>query len=161
MSLSVDQLTARPKTIEIGGRVLQVTPLTIDDLGSLQAWIYAQLPDPVASARRMGEGMPASAQDGLFREALKEDRSARMAYRIGTPGASELIQSLLGLVEMLYLGTRKHHPELAKDELPALIMKATSDGIDRVTSHAFGVGADDPGGASDPKGVGAAAHPAP
>jgi hypothetical protein len=149
MSMSVDQLTAQPRTIELGGRTLKISPLTIDDFGALQAWIYSQLPDPITSARRMAEGLPPTALGELFREAAREERASRLAHRIGTAGAGEMLQGLLGVVELLYLTARRHHPDLTRDELPALILSAGADGIDRVSAHAFGVEAGE--GDADPK----------
>jgi hypothetical protein len=162
MPLGIDELTAQPRAIDLGGRSLRLSPLTLDDLGVLQAWIYSQLPDPHEAARRMGAGAPADVQSALFREAAREDRAARAEHRIGMPEATALIQGLFGVVEVLYLATRRHHPDLAKDDLPSLIMAAGAEKVDRVTAHAFGLEGDgDDGdaavaGPGDPKGRGAA-----
>jgi hypothetical protein len=153
MSQSVDQWTAQPRMIELGGRSLRVSPLTVEDLGAYQAWIYSQLPDAAAVARRFAEGLPPSVQAEMGREAIREDRAARLAHRIGMPAAGEMMQGLMGVVELLYLATRRHHPDLTRDDLPALILAGGAGAIDRVSAHAFGVDAGEEGEGGRPRAI--------
>jgi hypothetical protein len=156
MPLGIDELTAAPRTIELGGRRLQLSPLTLADMGVLQAWIHAQLPDPVALARRLAEGMPVEVQTELLRDAFKHAMAARRTHLIGTDEADELLATMAGFLEILGLTLKAHHPEMTRDVLGPLVGGLTRDQINEVTAHAFGVRmapADLPGaGTPDPKG---------
>jgi hypothetical protein len=152
MPLSIDRLTATPTTIEMGGRTLRLAPLTLSDMGALQAWIHAQLPDPIALARRLAEGMPPEVQTELLRDAFRHALAARKTHLLGTPEADEMIATLPGFVQVLSLMCRANHPELTPDDLAPLVGGLGRDEINRITLHAFGIEptADELAGAAAP-----------
>lgn len=162
MPLGIDQLTATPQTIELGGRPYRLSPLTLADMGELQAWIHAQLPDPVALARRLAEGMAPEVQERILNRAFDHEMAARKTHMLGTEEADLMLATLPGFVRVLALMCRAHHPEATPDVLAPLVGGLDKDQINRIVLHAFGI-TPAPGdlagqgpGAGDPKGPGGA-----
>lgn len=164
MPVGIDTLTAAPRTIELGGRQLRLAPLTHGDLGVLQAWIHSQLPDPVALARRLAEGMPEAVQEKILNRAFDQVMGARKTHMLGTAEADGIIATMDGFTQILALMCRAYHPEMTADVLAPLVNGLGRDQINAITWHAFGitpsraevVGADagGDGGAGDPKAPG-------
>jgi len=138
MPPGIDTLTAAPMTIDIGGRPLRIAPLTLADLGMLQAWVNAQLPDPVAIARRLAEGFPPEVQSEVLREAYRDARESKRSAALGTLEADAILGTTDGLAEVLALGLRKHQPEMARGDVAKLLDVLAPGDLDRIMSHAFG-----------------------
>lgn len=139
MPVGIDTLTATPQTIELGGRPLRLTPLTATDLGHLQAWIHAQLPDPIAVAQRLAAGMPESVQEKILNRAFDQVMSARKTHMIGTDEADEYIASVQGFTQILALMCKAYHPEMTADVLAPLVSGLGKDQINAISWHAFGI----------------------
>jgi hypothetical protein len=175
--IGLDTLTAAPLTIELGGRPLRIAPLTIADLGELQAWINAQLianaPDPIAIARRLAEGFPPEVQSELLREAYRDARDAREARPtapIGTSEAFAVTGTAAGVKEILALALRKHQPDLTAEDLDGIVGSLLPGDLDYLFAHAFGTerpdgpkargaGADATGPPTGPPSIGGSASP--
>lgn len=145
MPTGIDTLTAAPMTIEIGGRPLRIAPLTLADLGRLQIWIDAQLiaqmPDPIAIARRLTEGFPVQVQSELLGQALRDAcdaRNAKPTVPIGTPEAMEIAGTIDGIKEMLMLSLKKYQPDMSRDDVAGLMDSLLPGDLDAIFAHIFG-----------------------
>lgn len=137
-------LTAAPRPLTIGGQTYQLHPLTIGDLGRLQAWLETQLPDPVAAAlKHCTPDVPVATQKFMLAEAIAQASKPRI--KLGTPEADVLINSFGGVCEMLILSIRKGDSNFNRDDAerlfdvmtPADIVRAMSlTGTDLVMSGA-------------------------
>lgn len=149
-------MTGAPNEIELGGRTFKLSPLTVADLGELQAWVLAQLPDPIAVARQLAEGQPAEIAKEILLSAYEDTRNG--ARRLGSAEANAALKSLAGFRELLYLHGRKHHPEMTREAWEALLTAALRDEITVLSARL----AEENGGAiPDPKAGAGAASSAP
>lgn len=109
----------------IGGETYDVYPLTIEDYGELQNWLDTQYPDPLAIAAeemRLGR-FNHPQQQFLLRTAMELKAKARV--KIGSPEASEQLQSVEGTTEALYLSIRRGRPSFTREEATALFNRLT------------------------------------
>jgi hypothetical protein len=139
---TIADLAGTPMRIVAGGEAHEFHPLTVADMGDLQAWVDGQFPDPFDVARRqIARGDMPQAQQRYILE-LAMNAAVRAPHLIGTPEADALISSADGLVYMLYLGVRKAEPDFTVEDARAFAEKmnaadaaATRDksGIDLVS----------------------------
>lgn len=147
MDPTVASLTAQPRPLKvrIAGveRTYLIHPLTIDDLGQLQAWVDSQFPDPFAVvAKTIREGdYTVPQQQFLMSQAMA--LAVQPRHAIGSPEADRvLLGTLAGTCELLKLAIRKGR-ELSDEEardiflhltIAELAALQTYTGIDLVTS---------------------------
>lgn len=126
---SIAVLTAQPKKFKVGDKEYQLHPLTIEDLGKLQAWIDSQFPDPfdvVKNAFAKHEYNVAQ-QQFMMRVALEQ--ASRPKHLIGSPEADELLMSMEGIRQFILISIQKGDPDFTIDDLNELVAKMTSTDI--------------------------------
>jgi hypothetical protein len=113
---SLSNLTAQPRKLTVAGQSYDLHPLTLDDLGQLQAWIDGQFPDPFEVIRDAiaRNNYTVAQQQYLFGQAM--EMATRPRRLIGTPEADRLLQSLDGTKKLLTLSIRKGRPEFTDGE---------------------------------------------
>lgn len=124
------KLTAQPKPFVAGGVTYQVYPLTIGELGKLQAWIDAQYLDPIALALSHCDGLPVQKQKFLMEMAIAQ--ASKPKPRLGSPEAAELLNSIGGLTETLYLGIAKGDPSFTREMAAKVVAELTPDTLGSV-----------------------------
>ncbi len=146
----------------VGGITYRQSPLSAIDLGKLEAWVKSQFPDPVATGKRLAEGLPLE----LAREVIEraQDQANNPRWCLGTTAASQMLRSVSGMIELLTLTLAKHHPDLKRSDIEQIVADITNsqdedleDVADRAESVAL---AQDPNAPpletfGDPKAVGA------
>lgn len=127
-------LAGAPRPLKLAdGTTFRVYPLTIEDLGTLQAWVDAQFPDPFdiasreidrgrlvldAQGRASREPYPVAQQQFLLRAAMElKEKGARL---IGTPEADAKLQSYEGLKQLLLVSIRKGDPGFSEADADLL-----------------------------------------
>jgi hypothetical protein len=121
----IDKLTAAPRRLTLGGEVYEVHPLTLADLGKLQSWLDSQLPDPMAAAQRHIDAVKPTmeVQKYLYRTALEQ--AGRTRIFLGTPEAAQYLNSIDGVIELLYLGVSKGRPAFTRDDAREVFSRMT------------------------------------
>src|SRR4051794_27592650 len=109
-------LTNTPRTLTVDGRDYRIHPLTLNDLGELQEWVNTQLPDPVeAIADSPGfKRLPPEAQKYAIRCAV--ELASKGKRRLGSPEATELINSTDGVCQLLFLTIKRGDPAFTQDD---------------------------------------------
>jgi hypothetical protein len=109
-----------------------VFPLTLADLGELQAWLDTQLPDPLAVVKRHIDsgGVPMEQAKFLYAEALKEASKTRI--HLSSPDALVYLNGANGVIEMLYLSIRKGRPDWTRDQARKVFEALTPADIQRI-----------------------------
>lgn len=131
-------LTATPRTVLLGGEPHQVTPLSIADLGVLQAWVDAQFPNPFDIANTEIErgrvtigpdGKPASVPYSVAQQQFLLETAARLREKgqrlIGGEEATAKLQTVEGTKQLLLISLRKTRPEFTLDDADALFKRMT------------------------------------
>lgn len=108
--MDLTELTDEPElTVTIAGKTLHFSELRIGSLAKLQAWIKANIPDPLVSLRERLKGYPESAIAQVTAEARRE--TPNWPPVIGTNQAAiVLMGSLEGQVQALWVGLQFHQP---------------------------------------------------
>jgi len=129
---NLTSLTGSPRTVTLGGEPYQVFPLTLADLGELQAWLDTQLPDPLAVVKRHIDsgGVPMEQAKFLYAEALKEASKTRI--HLSSPDALVYLNGANGVIEMLYLSIRKGRPDWTRDQARKVFEALTPADIQRI-----------------------------
>ncbi len=112
-------------TLRVGGEAYPVHPLTLADLGELQAWVDSQYRDPVEIVREQLAGRKFSAAQEQFLLKTALEIACRPRALIGTPEADALIRSAAGQKRMLFLAIRKGRPEFGEADADALFAALT------------------------------------
>ncbi len=116
-------LNGRPRRFEAGGEAHDIYPLSLADLGDLQAWVDAQLPDPWTIARKqLDSGEWTIEQQKLIMRCAMEE-SCKPRPKLGTPEADALVATFDGKVETLYLAIRKGEPHFTRAQAKAFLQK--------------------------------------
>lgn len=117
---NLSALTAQPKTLTVKGKVYKVHPLDLGDFGCLQEWIDRQFPDPFKEVEKAiaGGSWNWKQQEFLLKEALATACQPR--HLIGTPLADELLLSIEGVKQTLFLSIRKGDPEFTEKDAEEL-----------------------------------------
>lgn len=147
-------LTAQPVPLTVRGRTYHVHPLTLNDLGQLQAWIDAQHPDPLAVAQANLSRFNVAQQKHLLAIAL--ELAAKPKPRLGTPEADAFLLSIDGIREVLFLTIAKGDPKFTRDEAAVLLQDITEQELQRAleASGAVGVVGDPKASTPTPDGAG-------
>lgn len=119
MSDALSAITAPSHLVTIGGTPYRVSPLSYNLLGELEAWINRQLPDPIAMAKKMAEGLPDKQAEAVIMEGF---RMAMLGpVRIQSPEAARVIESPAGGSYVLWLSLRTHQPNLMLADMERLV----------------------------------------
>lgn len=110
-----------PQDIVIEGVTYKFAPLTIGDSNELLGWVIAQIPDRMAVAKKAAEGLPEIVALQIVQAAI--DDVCERPVRLGSPVAQALLLTPAGFVEQLYLGGRKHQPQMTRDDWAELLGK--------------------------------------
>lgn len=113
------RLSGQPIPLTIGEKTYQIYPLTLAELGKLQAWVDAQYRDPVEIAEEHMEGRSMAQQKFLMSIALEQ--AAKPKPRIGSDEAGELLRSIRGTMEIIYLGIQKGDPDFTHEQAMAVL----------------------------------------
>lgn len=105
--------------LKVGDTVYKQAPLTLAQMGELESWIKSQFPDPIETAKKMAEGLPLElARDVIARG---QEQALNPRWCLGTASAGQVLRSMSGMVEMLSLQLKKHHPELTRDDIVRIV----------------------------------------
>lgn len=108
----------------VDGVTYKVFPLTLSELGAVEAWGQAQFPDPFAQAELAMKRFGSLAMQKYLLDRAMEIAS-RPKPRLGSPAMNELLQSLPGLQEMLYHSIRKGDPSVTRETVKGLADRLT------------------------------------
>ena len=129
-----DQLDSSPRHILIKGRKYPISPLTIHDfLGPLQDWMDQQFPDPFAIAVRQIESGQYNQTQERYLFQLAMDAATKGQRKIGANAeADAMLQSVAGVMEILYLSISKTDPTFTREAARELHAQLTFADIARV-----------------------------
>ena len=130
--MSLTTLTGSARTVVLAGEPYQIHPLTLADLGELQAWLDAQLPDPLALVRRHIDSgnVPMEQAKYLYAEALKE--ASRTRVHLSSAEAMPYLNGAAGVIELLFLSIRKGKPEWTRLQARTVFESLTPADIQRL-----------------------------
>jgi len=167
--LDLTELTDEPElTAEIGGKIYRFSELPIGHLAKLQAWIKANVPDPLVALRERLAGYP----DAVAAQVAAETRREAPSWppMVGTSEAAvALMGTQQGQVYSLWIGLTVHQPASTIEDADRLYraLKRARDGklVKRIFRTIFGTAAgerdededEDQGESTDPKGQASAA----
>lgn len=122
------------RTVRMGGEEHAFSPLMVADLGELQVWVDARFADPfdLANAeigRNPGRYNTAQ-QQFLFRCAMEIARQPKPL--IGTPEADELVRSVDGVKELLFLAVRKAEPGFTREDASRIYSRMSVGDVARL-----------------------------
>ena len=103
----------------VGGVTYKQAPLTWRQLGQLESWIKSQFPDPMATAKKMAEGLPLELASEVIHRGQEQANNPR--WCLGTPEAATLLRTPAGMIEMLGLQLKKFHPELTREQVEQIV----------------------------------------
>lgn len=119
-------LTAQPQPLIVDGETYMVHPFDMNDWGALQAWIDKQHADPfdiVSAAIKKGE-FTITMQQYMIDKAMEKAMKPRCP--LGSPEADELVMSMAGQKQLLYLSIRKGRPDFTEEQAGDLVVKLTA-----------------------------------
>jgi hypothetical protein len=152
---SIAHLTDQPAPLTVGGKVYQVHTLTFRDFGKLQKFLDERAPNPLAAIKDHIAGFPPEVQRYMVDKAMADARKG--GPKIGTPEASEQLNSAEGVAEVLYLAISRGDAGFTRDDAAALLAEVHPLDAARALERAFGVPPEDAAdagagaGASGPK----------
>jgi hypothetical protein len=122
-------LTAQPQPLTVDGETYWIHPLDVNDLGALQAWIDRQHADPFDVVKAVIDkgGFTVTMQQYMIAEALRE--SIKPKARLGSAEADELLLSMEGSRQVLYLSIRKGRPDFTEAAAAELAAKLTTTDV--------------------------------
>jgi len=149
-------LNGKPRVLKVGDREYRFHPLTLDDLGELQAWIDSRQPDPFAIANAQVQSGKYTVEQGKFLLRTAMEMAVKGTPKLGTEDADLLLQSPDGIKEVLYLSVRKGDPGFSREDATELFRSVTQNDIAAVFQRSGLVDAGMVGGSEpDPKANGA------
>ncbi|GAC1307089.1 MAG: hypothetical protein NVSMB14_12780 [Isosphaeraceae bacterium] len=108
-------------TVEANGRTYTVHPLTLADLGELQAGVDSQAPDPFdAVSEQLGTGRFTPAQERHLLDGAIKAATARKP-RIGEEEADERLRTFEGLKQIVYLGIKRGDHSITLAEVSKIV----------------------------------------
>lgn len=110
----VSTMTASPVELKLGGDTYKLSPLTHSDLGEFERWCQDRL---IEVAKRAGEGMAAADRQALLADAV----SRASAISLTSPEASRLMSSMDGIVRLMHLSLRHHHPDIELEQVHEML----------------------------------------
>ena len=150
-------LNGKPRVLRVDGREYRFYPLTLDDMGDLQAWVESVSPDPFSLAHAQINGGRFTVDQGKYLLKTAMEMAARGAPKLGTDEADLLLQSPDGVKEVLYLSVRKGDPAFTRGDALALFRTITQNDVATLFRTSGLVDAGILGGADpDPKAPGSA-----
>ena len=139
-------LMGAPRSLTVDGREYHIYPLTLGDLGKLQAWLNSKLPDPFRAIEGRLEGLTVEQQKYLLRDAADRANRPRVIPFQSAEG-QELLQTFEGVKELLWLSIHRGDPGFSREDAEALAGRISLGALDAIQDTAFG----EPGGTPGPK----------
>lgn len=103
----------------VGGATYKQTPLSLSDLGQLEAWVKSQFPDPMETAKRMAEGLPLELAREVIATGQRQANNPR--WCLGTDEAAAFLRTPLGMVELLSRQLKKYQPDLKRADIEGIV----------------------------------------
>lgn len=151
--MGLDSLTAAPVAVTLGGKTWKVGPLTHLQIGMLQRYLDQQCRSPYDLARAEADRLevPAAERDAWLAEARLASKGWKPP-RVGVdPGwLPALLESVEGVLYMLYVALEKHQPAITMDDCEAVAADLTPAGLGELVRVLVDFDPDDEGDA-DPK----------
>ena len=147
-------LNGKPRILRVDGREYRFYPLTLDDLGELQAWVDSVTPDPFAIAHDQINSGRFTVDQGKHILRIAMEMSAKGAPKLGTDEADALLQSSDGVKQVLFLAIRKGEPTFTMADAVALFRKVTQADVAALFRKSGLIEAGITGGTPDPKAPG-------
>jgi hypothetical protein len=154
--MDLTELTDEPElTVTIGGMAFNFSDLPINYMAKLQAWIKANVPDPLVELRSRLEGYPESVIAQLTAE-VRREYPAWPPIVSTREAAVVLMGSTQGQVQTLWVALMVHYPTVTIDEADKIYraLKRMRDEklVTRIYTTIFGTAGADGKEDSDPKG---------
>ena len=128
--------------IDIGGRKLLFSQLTIGDLGRISAWLKGMIPDPFQVAKQALlelDGLPpdsyAAARDLILTSAYADKKINKVP--LNSPEALAHLSDPEGLSLVLWLAARPMHPEITLEQMRSMIDGEPAAGMQEKIKKAF------------------------
>lgn len=137
--------TGQPRTVTLDGRQYPVGKLRPADLGRIQAWFKEVVPNPLAEAKRFGEGLNDEVAKHLFTLAWEDAKN--WPPQFGSDQATNLLCGPDGQAFFLHLVIGRHLPSFTLEDAQALTQRIDLDEFLAVQRLAA------PGETGDPKAV--------
>lgn len=116
-------LTAQPSPMTVDGETYLTHPLTIEDWGALQAWLDRQHPNPLELVKEtIAKGGFNRAQEQYLLEKALE-KASKPRTQLGSPEADQLLMSVPGWTQVLYLSIKKGRPGFTEQDAALLAAK--------------------------------------
>ena len=125
-------LTNAPAEVEVAGKVLKFSPLTLRDLGRFERWVRS-IPVQIASSTITGPdslGMSDADKQLILKQAYVDAASRRVTDE---SSIMPYLNSVEGAVKFTHLALFKEHPNLSIEEYQGLI-GMDFDLIDRIAN---------------------------
>lgn len=136
MSDDFAKATARPGFVTIADTEYRVSKFGPRDLGDLQAWLKAQIPDPRLMARELCAGLSDTVALEIWRE-LSEEAKLWPPSVASSQGNEMLMLTYEGNVQLLTVALRRHNPGLDSAKIRAIAETISIDEIANVLSAGF------------------------
>jgi GTP-binding protein len=121
------QLTDKPEfSVSIGGKEYKFSELPIDSLGSLQAWVKANTPHPLAAIKDYLEGLPLEDRRYLLEREIEQNLS-HVAWAPRVNISAKTGRHLEKLVPALEVALDSWDQRIATGKLNAFIQELTME----------------------------------
>lgn len=113
---SLTQLSGQPElSLTIRGKTYLISEFKLKELAELQTWIQGHILHPIDQIKDRLNGLSDKERMALLSEARHD--AVDWPPQVGDKdGARLLVMTMPGQVEALYVGLRKHQPEVTRDE---------------------------------------------
>lgn len=153
MDSSLAALTARPRPFEIEGRTYQLHPPRLNDIGEMQAFCDARMPNPYKSvSEQLGKGIFTVAQERALLDAAVRVASGPRP-QIGSPECDAILGTIEGFAKFVHLSIRQGDPKFTEADALALVRSldlARTTELDRALGFEQLIGGEEEG-SSGPK----------
>jgi hypothetical protein len=128
-----------PTELEIGGKTYKLSPLTLLEMAEFEKWVASQ---------RFREALDALNAQGSFVTAQdKGELMMRSFTRMSPVDVMRCMQSISGVVQLLWMSARKNHDKLTVEDMMASAtfddLNSLRDTVDRVVVPEFKKAEDD------------------
>jgi hypothetical protein len=130
------KLSGQPDQLTIDGRTFDLYPLTLGDLGALQAWLNSHVPDPFDALKGRVEHLDVDVRKYLYDKAMQEARTPRHVRFESAEGLS-LLFSPEGLKRLLHLRIKHGDPGFTIEKAGELCDRVPVNALARLRENVY------------------------
>ena len=123
-------LNSQPKKLTVDGKSYEIHPLTLNDFAKLQRWVDDQQTDPIDLVMNRADQFTPAQHKFMLQTAL--ELASKPKPKIGTEVADELVRSIEGTKELLYLTISKGDPTFSRETAEGVFAKLSMADIARL-----------------------------